>query len=204
MANDDLTSPNVMMGTAKYLSPEQVRGRRLDGRADLYSLGLVLYECLAGRVPFLGETDADTALARLNRDPTDLTRLSPTLPYGLAALIHRLLARKPDDRYASGVEVRNELQRIAAQPRTDVTVDTSRGTPRSTTMPNHHPQRTATTSDAAPLSHPPAALPLWVGTSRSDRVGRPARRCALIAPHPPPPGRASNPTASSSTAAVPP
>ena len=118
---DDLTSPNVMMGTAKYLSPEQVRGRRLDGRADLYSLGLVLYECLAGRVPFLGETDADTALARLNRDPTDLTRLRPTLPYGLAALIHRLLARKPDQRYATGAEVRNELQRIAALPRPDHT-----------------------------------------------------------------------------------
>ncbi len=58
---DDLTSANVMMGTAKYLSPEQVRGKKLDGRADLYSLGLVLYECLAGRVPFLGETDTDTA-----------------------------------------------------------------------------------------------------------------------------------------------
>ena len=65
----DLTSDNIMMGTAKYLSPEQVRGKKLDGRADLYSLGLVLYECLAGRVPFLGETDADTALARLQRDP---------------------------------------------------------------------------------------------------------------------------------------
>jgi eukaryotic-like serine/threonine-protein kinase len=118
--DDDLTSPNVMMGTAKYLSPEQVRGRKLDGRADLYSLGLVLYECLAGRVPFLGETDADTALARLNRDPTDLTRLRPTLPLGLAPLIHRLLARRPDDRYTSGGEVRAELQRIAAQPKTDV------------------------------------------------------------------------------------
>jgi eukaryotic-like serine/threonine-protein kinase len=77
---DDLTSDNVMMGTAKYLSPEQVRGKKLDGRADLYSLGLVLYECLAGRVPFLGESDADTALARLQRDPTDLIRLRPTLP----------------------------------------------------------------------------------------------------------------------------
>ena len=75
--DEDLTSDNVMMGTAKYLSPEQVRGRRLDGRADLYSLGLVLYECLAGRVPFLGETDADTALARLQRDPTDLGHLRP-------------------------------------------------------------------------------------------------------------------------------
>ena len=109
---DDLTSPNIMMGTAKYLSPEQVRGNRLDGRADLYSLGLVLYECLAGRVPFLGETDADTALARLNRDPTDLTRLRPTLPNGLAQLIHRLLARDPDARVANGADLRNELVRI--------------------------------------------------------------------------------------------
>src|SRR5436190_2017011 len=97
-AGDDLTSANIMRGTAKYLSPEQVRGRKLDGRADLYSLGLVLYECLARRVPFLGETDADTALARLNRDPTDLNRLRPTLPYGLAELMHRLLARRPEDR----------------------------------------------------------------------------------------------------------
>ena len=60
----DLTSDNVMMGTAKYLSPEQVRGRKLDGRADLYSLGLVLYECLAGRVPFQGETGHGTRVPR--------------------------------------------------------------------------------------------------------------------------------------------
>jgi eukaryotic-like serine/threonine-protein kinase len=116
---DDLTSANVMMGTAKYLSPEQVRGKKLDGRADLYSLGLVLYECLAGRVPFLGETDTDTALARLNRDPTDLTRLRPTLPYGLAELIHRLLARRPMDRFDTGAEVRSELIKIANRPADD-------------------------------------------------------------------------------------
>ncbi|MDO8361584.1 MAG: protein kinase [Actinomycetota bacterium] len=132
-SDDDLTSPNVMMGTAKYLSPEQVRGRKLDGRADLYSLGLVLYECLAGRVPFLGETDADTALARLNRDPTDLTRLRPTLPYGLAPLIHRLLARRPDERPETGAAVRTELQRIAGQPRHDLTGDTSRDLARGNT-----------------------------------------------------------------------
>lgn len=139
-ADDDLTSPNVMMGTAKYLSPEQVRGRKLDGRADLYSLGLVLYECLAGRVPFLGETDADTALARLNRDPTDLTSLRPTLPDGLAALIHRLLARKPDDRYVSGEAVRLELTRIAALPKVDF--DRSRDVTRGST-PIHVPGKPA-------------------------------------------------------------
>ena len=113
---DDLTSDNVMMGTAKYLSPEQVRGRKLDGRADLYSLGLVLYECLAGRVPFIGETDADTALARLQRDPTDLARLRPTLSRGLVDLIHRLLARNPNRRPATGADLRAELLRLAGEP----------------------------------------------------------------------------------------
>ncbi|MDX2380517.1 MAG: serine/threonine-protein kinase [Acidimicrobiia bacterium] len=111
--DDDLTSDNVMMGTAKYLSPEQVRGKRLDGRADLYSLGLVLYECLAGRVPFLGETDADTALARLQRDPTDLTRLRATLPTGLVITIHQLLARNPEHRPATGSELAEKLKEAA-------------------------------------------------------------------------------------------
>jgi serine/threonine-protein kinase len=115
-AGEDLTSDNVMMGTAKYLSPEQVRGRKLDGRADLYSLGLVLYECLAGRVPFLGETDADTALARLQRDPTDLNRLRPTLPTGLVDLIHRTLARNPAHRPASGADLRAELLAVDTAP----------------------------------------------------------------------------------------
>jgi len=113
---DDLTSDNVMMGTAKYLSPEQVRGHRLDGRADLYSLGLVLYECLAGRVPFLGESDADTALARLQRDPTDLGHLRPTLPIGLVNLIHRTLARNPAHRPQSGNDLRAALLAVDTSP----------------------------------------------------------------------------------------
>ena len=114
--DEDLTSDNVMMGTAKYLSPEQVRGRKLDGRADLYSLGLVLYECLAGRVPFLGETDADTALARLQRDPTDLGHLRPTLPIGLVNLIHKTLARNPAHRPQSGADLRSSLLAVDTTP----------------------------------------------------------------------------------------
>jgi serine/threonine protein kinase len=113
---DDLTSDNVMMGTAKYLSPEQVRGKRLDGRADIYALGLVLYECLAGRVPFLGESDADTALARLQRDPTDLGHLRPTLPIGLVNLIHRTLARNPAHRPQTGNDLRAALLAVDTSP----------------------------------------------------------------------------------------
>lgn len=106
---DDLTNDNIMMGTAKYLSPELVRGKPLDGRADLYGLGLVLYECLAGRVPFIGETDADTALARLQREPTDLGRLRPSLSPQLIKVIHKLLARNPEHRFATGAETRAAL-----------------------------------------------------------------------------------------------
>ena len=133
-SGDDLTSDNVMMGTAKYLSPEQVRGRRLDGRADLYSLGLVLYECLAGKVPFLGETDADTALARLQRDATDLNRLRPTLPRQVAAVVHRLMEREPEHRYATGAAVRaaltDSLSAPAPAPAEPWTPVPSRPTPR--------------------------------------------------------------------------
>jgi serine/threonine-protein kinase len=167
-----------MMGTAKYLSPEQVRGRKLDGRADLYSLGLVLYECLAGRVPFLGETDADTALARLNREATDLTRLRPTLPLGLAPLIHKLLERKPDLRYASGAEVRSELQRIAAQPKTDLDHSTDMPvqpapTPRVTgntpTVPAGQGQGGGT-----PRMPPPTPRSGTTGSQPALKGGRPA------------------------------
>ena len=174
--DDDLTSPNVMMGTAKYLSPEQVRGRKLDGRADLYSLGLVLYECLAGRVPFLGETDADTALARLNRDPTDLARLRPTLPHGLAQLIHRLLARRPEDRFATGEAVRSELSRIAAQPRRnyDDTGPRESRTPSRDVTRQQTPSRGRTMPDPGRPTAPATRTPTPVSGYQPVRAGRPA------------------------------
>lgn len=113
---EDLTHDNVMMGTAKYLSPEQVRGKPLDGRADLYGLGLVMYECLAGKVPFIGETDADTALARLQREPTDLAHLRPSLAPELVRVIHKLMARNPEHRYSTGQETSDALtQALDAQ-----------------------------------------------------------------------------------------
>jgi len=108
-AGEDLTDDNVMMGTAKYLSPEQVRGKPLDGRADLYGLGLVMYECLAGKVPFIGETDADTALARLQREPTDLSQLRSSLAPELVHVIHKLMARNPEHRYSTGQETSEAL-----------------------------------------------------------------------------------------------
>ena len=120
----DLTNDNIMMGTAKYLSPEIVRGKPLDGRADLYSLGLVLYECLSGKVPFLSDNDADTALARLQREPTDLAHLRPTLSPRLVRVVHKLLARNPDHRYPTGEDTRLALLAALQDTRDDATTMT--------------------------------------------------------------------------------
>jgi tRNA A-37 threonylcarbamoyl transferase component Bud32 len=173
----DLTSDNVMMGTAKYLSPEQVRGHRLDGRADLYSLALVLYECLAGRVPFLGQSDADTALARLQRDPTDLAHLRPTLPIGLVNLIHRTLARNPAHRPATGEELRRQLQAV------DTTPPDIDGTPLEPPTPRERPvrpdesgrlSRTPVQRADAPTADPDA-VSVGAGAPSDGAVVAPAR-----------------------------
>jgi serine/threonine protein kinase len=107
----DLTRADIMMGTAKYLSPEQVNGKPLDGRADIYALGLVLYECLAGRVPFKGENDQQTAIARLQRDPTPLNGLRSDVPSTVVNVIHKMLRRKPEHRYQTCEEVEEALEK---------------------------------------------------------------------------------------------
>lgn len=106
----DLTRAEIMMGTAKYLSPEQVQGRPLDGRADMYALGLVLYECLAGQAPFKGENDQATAVARLERDPTPLQGLRTDVPSTVIAVINKMLRRRPENRYQSCTEVVEALE----------------------------------------------------------------------------------------------
>ncbi len=120
-SHEDLTAENVMMGTAKYLSPEQVLGFPLDGRADLYSLGLVLYECLTGRAPFTAATDGALAIARLQRDPTPVRRLRPDAPPAVADAVTCLLARRPEDRPATAAAARALLAQ-AANGRDDVTL----------------------------------------------------------------------------------
>ncbi len=120
-SHEDLTAENVMMGTAKYLSPEQVLGFPLDGRADLYSLGLVLYECLTGKPPFTGTTDGAIAIARLQRDPAPIRRSRPEVPGVVADAVSRLLARRPEDRPPTAAAAR-ELLVQAADGRDDATL----------------------------------------------------------------------------------
>lgn len=112
----DLTSDGSMVGTAKYLAPEQVEGTPVDGRTDLYSLGVVLYEALTGTPPFVADTDTGTALARLHRDPTPPSHLRPEIPAAVEQVVTRAMARRPDDRYPDAAAMRRALVAAGADP----------------------------------------------------------------------------------------
>jgi eukaryotic-like serine/threonine-protein kinase len=113
----DLTQTGLLIGSVKYLSPEQVEGKVLDGRSDIYSLAVVLYEGLCGRPPFAGESDAATALARLQSNPPLPRQLKPSIPRGLENVIMRGMARAPDQRYQTASDFRAAL--LAAPLKTE-------------------------------------------------------------------------------------
>lgn len=107
--DQDLTHTGTLLGTAKYLAPEQVAGEPVDPRADLYSLGVVLFESITGKPPFKAETDAATALARLQGDAPVCKELRPDTPDDLNAIIARAMARQPDDRFDRASSMRTAL-----------------------------------------------------------------------------------------------
>jgi serine/threonine-protein kinase len=110
----DLTQEGSFIGTAKYLAPEQVEGAAVDGRTDLYSLGVVFYEMLCGRVPFEADSSSATALARLHQDPTRPHDVRPGIPRELEAICLKLLARRPEQRYGTATETRVALVNAGA------------------------------------------------------------------------------------------
>ncbi|MGZ6884848.1 MAG: protein kinase domain-containing protein [Acidimicrobiia bacterium] len=118
--NDDLTRAGNVMGTARYLAPEQLEGHQVDERADVYSLGLVMYEMLTGRPPFGADTELATAVARLTTAPPAIGSLRAGVPPGLTHVVERALERDPDRRWPNAAAMRDALApfRIAAPDRT--------------------------------------------------------------------------------------
>jgi serine/threonine protein kinase/tetratricopeptide (TPR) repeat protein len=107
-----ITGPGVMIGTPEYMSPEQVEGKEADARSDIYSLGIMLYEMLTGRVPFEGDTPFAVALKQESELPRDPRELNARIPEDLSGLILKCLEKEKERRYSGASEVLDELSRI--------------------------------------------------------------------------------------------
>src|SRR5215218_10107992 len=111
--SSQMTEAGSIIGTAQYLSPEQARGAPVDQRSDIYSVGVVLYELLTGKLPFTGETPLEIAMKHLSEVPTAPSELRPEIPADLDMVVLRALAKDPEDRFQSAEEMEHELTRIA-------------------------------------------------------------------------------------------
>ncbi len=166
LARED-TEVGMVMGTARYMSPEQARGLKVDARTDIFSLGVVLYEMLAGRAPFTGATTADVISALLHKEPPALSMLAPDVPADLQHIISKAMRKDRDERYQTSKSLLTDLKTFKQE--LDFAVRLERSAPADTKGP-------ATKSRAQ-------ATDAHVGTENAEQVpaARPTSNAEYIA-----------------------
>jgi len=125
----ELTAEGMVMGTAPYMSPEQVEGLAMDHRTDIFSLGIVLYEMATGKRPFAGDTSAALVSSILRDSPPTVTEINESLPRHLARIIQHCLEKDPEARYQSAKDVRNELKSLRREVDSGMVATGSGATP---------------------------------------------------------------------------
>jgi len=107
-----LTATGIVLGTPEFMSPEQIRGKPLDGRSDVYALAILAFELFTGQLPFTGKSAQETMIARLRGAPMPLRAVRGELPAKLETVISKALSVNPGDRYASMAEMAHALESV--------------------------------------------------------------------------------------------
>ncbi len=201
LSRSGLTATGQLVGTIDYIAPEQIQGKPVDGRADIYSLGCVLYECLTGRVPFVKDMDAAVIWAHVEEPPTPPSAIRAELPRGIDEVIMRALAKDPNDRYSTCREfvaaARAALEAVpqtSGSPASDVDIAAGpptvlSGRPTQEPTPARPPAADTTSSTAGDGgSHGVPPTPLEDDRGRSSGVTGPDREPVVAhgADSPPP------------------
>jgi serine/threonine-protein kinase len=145
------TKTGLVLGTPSFMSPEQLAGKKVDGRSDLYSLGVMLFQLLAGVLPFRGESMAELMYKIANEEAPDIRIIRKELPQSLASLIALSLSKRPEDRYQDGAQLAKDLRVIMLEmsmgsPPADVAL------PKNHSEPTAQFEKTATFSATVPWS----------------------------------------------------
>jgi serine/threonine-protein kinase len=116
LTDSSKTKTGMVLGTPSYMSPEQLAGKKIEGRSDLFSLAVSLYQMLSGKLPFEGESMAQLMFKIANEPPTDILSVNPNLPPALVAFLDKALSKNPDERYQSGEEFAAALRAATSGP----------------------------------------------------------------------------------------